>query len=128
MYSGKRLNITGKLLTQPQTGQKRVKLSCDYMCPQDLYFLTILAVDFDCVRGELESCSTFARLRKPEILHLTVSAQHVHIQHWEEVGGEDGRKKKGITHRLTVQKQSMMLNRAPALRPSGECIKTQGLL
>lgn len=37
-------------------------------------FLTIFAVDFDSVGGELKGCSTFACLWEPEVLHLTVSA------------------------------------------------------
>lgn len=43
------------------------------------HFLTVFAVDFHCVGGELESCSPLVCLWKPEVLYLTVSAQHVHI-------------------------------------------------
>jgi len=44
-------------------------------------FLTILAVDFDRVGGKPEGRSAFIRLGEPEVLHLPVGAQHVHIQH-----------------------------------------------
>ncbi len=59
-------------------------------------FLTIFAVDFDCVGGKLERRSTLVCLRKPEVLHLTISAQHVHIQHWKTVRGEGKEKERDV--------------------------------
>lgn len=47
----------------------------------DVYFLTVFAVDFDRVGGQLKRSAAPAGLREPEVLHLTVGAQHVHIQH-----------------------------------------------
>lgn len=43
--------------------------------------LTVFAVDFDGVGGELQRRSALVGLREPEIVHLSVGAQHVDIQH-----------------------------------------------
>lgn len=43
--------------------------------------LTVFAVDFDGVGGELQCGSTLVGLRKPEIVHLPIGAQHIDIQH-----------------------------------------------
>lgn len=53
------------LLSVNPTPRKKVKNS---YC----VILTIFAVDFDRVGGKLKRRSTFARLWKPEVLHLTV--------------------------------------------------------
>lgn len=71
-------------ITSPNA-EKKVKKSSNLTMIKrfcsNCIFLTIFAVDFDRVGGKLERRSTLACLRKPEVLHLTISAQHVHIQH-----------------------------------------------
>lgn len=70
--------------------------------------LTIFAVYFDRVGGKLKSRATPVRLRKPEVLHLTIGTQHVHFQHWERREMR-GKREICITHRQHLKRSTLCL-------------------
>lgn len=49
-----------------------------------VHLLTVFTVQFNRAGWKLNRSSSFAGLRKPEVLNLAVSAQHVHVQNWAE--------------------------------------------
>lgn len=55
---------------------------CAFKMKVNVHLLTVFTVQFDRVGWELNCGSSFAGLWKPEVLNLSVSAQHVHVQNW----------------------------------------------
>lgn len=75
------------------------------MSLQKFVFLTVFAVDFDGVGGQLQRRATLVCLWEPEVLYLTVSAQYVDLQHCERKRGKDGKSDNHVCKGFVYQHQ-----------------------